>query len=363
MNARVRFFRPAVTQEHIKAVQDVLESGQFILGENVRLFEEEFAAFCGVKHCIGVGSGTDALRLVMEAHGIGKGDEVITVPNTFVATTNAIVFSGARPVFVDADPQTMNMDAGLIESAITPRTKAILPVHLYGQSCKMPEIIEIAKKHGLTVIEDACQAHGSEYNGKKAGSWGSSSCFSFFPSKNLGCAGDGGAVVTNDEAVRDSVRMLRDYGQKTKYHHEQFGYNSRLDAIQAAFLRVSLRSLDKWNATRQNLAGLYDEQLDGVGDIQRPFRMSGGKHVFYLYVIRTKQRDALKAHLAENGIETGIHYPIPIHKQKPYQEYANQRFPVAEKAANEILSLPIYPTLSENDVLFLTSKIKEFYRK
>jgi len=348
----------SIKKEMDPAIQDVLDRTCFILGEKVERFEKEFAGFCNAKHCIGVDSGTSALQLALEACGIGPGHEVITVTNTFIATAFAISAVGAKPVFVRVDRDTYNMDPESIEKAITKRTRAILPVHLYGQPCDMDPIMETARKRGLKVIEDACQAHGAEYKGRKAGSIGDAAAFSFYPGKNLGAYGDGGAVVTNDTAANEKVRMLRDYGQKEKYKHIIRGYNRRLDALQAAVLSVKLRHLDDWNGMRRANASLYNKLLPD--SVSKPAEATSyAKHVYHIYAIRSKERDKLIKTLASKGISSGIHYPIPIHLQRAYADlkYKKGDFPAEEEMADEMVSLPMFPELKKEEIEFIADAI------
>ncbi len=333
------------------AMAAVLSRGDFILGQDVRLFEQEFAAYCGTSHCLGVASGTDALRLALQACGIGRGDEVITTAHTFIATTLAIMEAGATPVLVDCDPEYGLIDVTKIAGAITPRTKAILPVHLYGQPADMDPILEIARAHSLAVIEDACQAHGAFYKGRRCGSLGDIAAFSFYPGKNLGAYGDGGAVTTNRADLADKVTLLRNYGQRVKYEHLEKGGNSRLDTIQAAVLRVKLRHLDGWNAGRQRAAAAYDRALAGLA-VGLPKVAPWGTHVFHLYVVRTSDRAGLQQRLDAAKSQHGIHYPIPVHRQKAMAElgYAESAFPVAEALAPSILSLPMFPELNDAQI-------------
>ena len=347
-------------------INEVLQNTYFILGENTEAFEEEFANYCGVKHAIGVASGSDALTLSLKALGIEEGDEVITVPNTFIATVDAISRNGAKPVFVDIDLETYNINVAKIEEKITDKTKAIIPVHLYGQPADMDAIIKIAKKkYDLKIIEDACQAHGAEYKGKKVGSLGEVGCFSFYPAKNLGAYGDGGMVVTNNEEIAERIKMLRNYGQSKKYYHDFMGYNSRLDEIQAAVLRVKLRYLDEWNDKRREYAKLYNELLKNVSGVETPIEKEFVKHVYHLYVIRCKNRDELQQYLSSKGVSTGIHYPIPVHLQKAYKhlEYKQGDFPITEKYSKEILSLPMFPELLEDEIKYVVNCIKKFNRE
>jgi len=329
------------------AIQGILESCQFTLGSEVAAFEEEFATYCQAQYGIGVNTGTSALHLALLAAGIGPGDEVITVPFTFVATVAAIYYTGATPVFVDIDPRTFTIDVEAIEGAITERTKAILPVHLYGQPADMDPILDIAKRHGLIVIEDAAQAHGAEYKGRRVGSLGDMGCFSFYPGKNLGAYGEGGMVVTSNAEYTRTIRMLRDWGAEQKYHHVLKGYNFRLEGIQGAVLRVKLRHLEKWTEARRAAAAHYDELLSDCG-VQTPEAMPYARHVYHVYAIRTQQRSEWQQALQDKGIQTGIHYPIPVHLLPAYADlgYSKGDFPHSEQAANEVLSLPMFAELS-----------------
>jgi dTDP-4-amino-4,6-dideoxygalactose transaminase len=330
------------------AWDEALSSMRLFLGPNVQAFEKDFAAYCGVTDAIGVSDGTTALHLALRACGIGQGDEVITVSHTFIATSEAILLAGASPVFVDIDPVTYTMDATQIESAITPRTRAILPVHLYGQCADMDAILEIANRHGLVVIEDACQAHGASYKGRKAGSMGTLAAFSFYFSKNLGAYGEGGMVTTNDPALAHRVRMTRDHGSEKRYYHEILGWNGRLDELQGAVLRVKLPHLDAWNENRRQIAAFYNQAL-ARENLFTPLEAPGNRHVYHLYVIRTDDRERLRARLNEQNIGTGIHYPVPIHMQKAFAEFkfAQGSLPVTERVVEQILSLPIYPELTQ----------------
>jgi len=347
LRAQYREIKPEIGD----AIERVLESAQFVLGPEVAAFEEEFAAYCGAAHAVGVNTGTSALHLALLAAGIGPGDEVISVPHTFVATTAAIVYAGARPVFVDVDPTSFTMDPELIERAISPRTRAILPVHLYGQPADMDPIMEIARRHGLVVIEDAAQAHGAEYNGRRAGSIGDLGCFSFYPGKNLGAYGEGGAVTTNNSEYAGRVRVLRDWGADRKYVHALKGYNFRLEELQAAILRVKLRHLEDWTEARRAHAARYDRLLAG-SPVATPSAMSFARHVYHIYAVRTPERDVLGAALAADGIQTGIHYPIPVHLQPAHADlgYRAGDFPHAERAAREVLSLPMYAELEDGQL-------------
>jgi dTDP-4-amino-4,6-dideoxygalactose transaminase len=333
------------------AVLGVLENAQFILGPEVAAFEKEFAGYCGAAEAIGVNSGTSALHLALLAGGIGPGDEVITSPFTFVASAATIVYTGARPVFVDIDPASFNLDVTRIEAAITPRTKAIMPVHLFGQPADMDPVMDIARRHGLVVVEDAAQAHGAEYKGRRAGSIGEMGCFSFYPGKNLGACGEGGAVVTDNAAYARRIRMLRDWGAEQKYVHELKGYNYRMEGMQGAILRVKLRHLEKWTDARRAHAARYGELLEDCG-VRLPEVMPYARHVYTVYTIRARDRDTLRAELQQREIHTGIHYPVPVHLQPAYADlgYARGAFPVAEQAAAEVLALPIYPEMTASQL-------------
>jgi len=355
----------SVKNELNAAVQQVMDSSRFVLGEKVKSFEEEFASFCGTDFAVGVANGTDALRLALLACGIGKGDEVITVPNTFIATTEAISQTGAKIIFVDIDPQMYNIDVSQIEGKISERTQAILPVHLFGQPADMDPIVKIAKKYNLKVVEDSCQAHGAEYKGKKAGSIGDAGCFSFYPSKNLGAFGDGGMVATDGNKIVHTIRILRDHGQAKKYEHLVEGYNSRLDEIQAAILRVELKRLDEWNKLRRKNASIYDELLEDVDEVVTPSEPEYAQHVYYLYVIRTRRRDELQEWLKSKEIGTGLHYPVSLHLQKAYENLGHKDgdFPVAEECAKQILSLPMFPELTREEIEKVVSEIKTFFAR
>jgi dTDP-4-amino-4,6-dideoxygalactose transaminase len=344
-----------------EATSRVIREGDFILGRDVRLFEEEFAGFCGAQYGVGVDSGTSALELALRAYDIGPGDEVITAANSFIATALAISNAGATPVLVDVDPTTYLIDVPSIERAITPRTKAIIPVHLYGQPAPMDAIRHLAGRHSLIVIEDACQAHGALYKGRRAGSLGHAAAFSFYPGKNLGAYGDGGMIVTNDGNVAKRIEMLRNYGQREKYHHLFRGYNRRLDTLQAAVLRVKLKYLDSWNAARRCNAGIYGRFLEGT-PVVLPACAEDTQPVWHLYVIRTEQRDTLREHLVSQGINAGIHYPIPIHLQPAYQDlgYKLGDFTFTESHAERILSLPMYAELRADQIERVAQEIRNF---
>ena len=344
-----------------KAISETLESGWYILGQQTKLFEQEFAQYIGVRHAVGVGSGTEALHIALKACGIGPGDEVLTVSHTAVATVSAIELSGADAVMVDIEDDCYSMDASKIESLITSRTKAIVPVHIYGQPADLNGILAVARKHQLKVIEDCAQAHGALYEGNRVGSLGDISCFSFYPTKNLGAIGDGGAVVTNDPALAEKVRLLREYGWAERYISHIPGWNSRLDELQSAILRVKLKTLDDDNARRAKIADTYDQQLKGTRLIV-PARREKTSHVFHLYVIRSRNREKLRQHLTEKEIGTGIHYPVPVHLQKAYRGRLKgaDSLPVTENVYGEILSLPMYPELSAKDQAITVEALHEF---
>lgn len=342
------------------AYHRVMDSGWFIMGPELEAFEAEFAQYCEVKHCIGVGNGLEALHLLLRAYGIGPGDEVIVPSNTFIATWLAVSQCGATPVPVEPDVNTHNIDPAGIGAAITSRTRAIMPVHLYGQSADMDPINEIAAKHGLIVIEDAAQAQGARYKGRRTGSLGHAAATSFYPGKNLGALGDGGAVLTSDDAIAEKVKQLRNYGSKVKYQHDLAGYNSRLDEMQAAFLRVKLAMLDEWNARRREIATQYSTLLAGA-DIDLPLVPEYAEPVWHLYVIRSKQRDALKAHLEQQGVSTVIHYPIPPHRQGCYETFSERRLPLADLLSGEVLSLPISPVMNDDHIRHVVDAIKPLH--
>lgn len=344
-------------QEIDDAVRRVLESGWYILGDEVRAFEEEFAAYLGVGYSIGVGSGTEALHLALVACGIGHGDEVITVSHTAVATVAAIELAGAKPVFVDIDPVTYTMDPDLLENGITSKTKAVIPVHIYGHPAPMGDILTIAREYGICVIEDCAQAHGATYRGKRVGSFGDMACFSFYPTKNLGAFGDGGAVVTSDHELAEKARLLREYGWAERYVSHIPGWNTRLDEVQAAILRVKLKHLDFGNSRRIKLAKLYSDGLFET-DITLPMVQKGAAHVYHLHVIRVKERDSLQTYLRSKDIGVSVHYPVPVHLQPAYEKNAVS-LPNSEIAAHEVLSLPMYPELTESQVQFVIDSIKE----
>ena len=354
----------SIKSEIDQAISEVLDSTQFILGPKVEQFENNFATYCESRFAFGVNSGTSALHLALLAAGVGPGDEVITVSYTFVATIAAILFTGAKPVFVDIDPLTCNIDVNRIEAAISSRTKAIMPVHLYGMCAEMDPILEIAARHGLLVIEDAAQAHGAEYKGRRAGSMGDIACFSFYPGKNLGAYGEAGAVVTNDEQYVEMIRQLRDQGQSQKYLHERVGYNYRMEAIQGAVLDVKLRHLDDWTRARREHAHAYIEAL-ASSDIRVLTEPEECKSVYHIFPLFTDQRDELRAHLHENGISTGVHYPIPVHMQKGFSNlgYAEGDLPQTEAICKQVLSLPMYAELTSAEVTRIADSVQQFCRQ
>ena len=340
-------------------VSRAIESGQFVLGPDVAAFEDRFAAYCNVKHCVALNTGTSALHLALLAAGIGPGDEVITVSMTFVATTAAVLYCGAKPVFVDVDPRTWTMDPNLIEAAITPRTKAILPVHLHGLMADMDPIIDIARRRELVVIEDAAQAHGAEYKGRRAGSMGAIGCFSYYPGKNLGAFGEGGASVTNDPDLAQRMRLLRDWGQESKYNHVVPGYNYRMDGIQGAVLKVKMNYIEAWTEGRRAVASHYDRLLEGKR-YGRPAPPAHCRHVYHVYAIEVPERDKVQKALQAAGIATGIHYPIPVHLQKAYANLGcgPGDLPVTEAVASRFLSLPIYSELRPEQIAEVVSQLE-----
>jgi dTDP-4-amino-4,6-dideoxygalactose transaminase len=341
----------SIKSEIDAAVIGVLESAQFVLGPAVAGFEREFAAYAGATEAIGVNTGTSALHLALLAAGIGEGDEVITTPFTFVATVAAIEYARATPVFVDIEPEYFTIDPARIEAAITPRTRAIMPVHLYGQPADMDPILDIAKRHRLLVIEDACQAHGSEYNGRRCGSMGEMGCFSFYPGKNLGAYGEGGAAVTSDAALAQKIRILRSWGEQVRYEHTFRGFNYRMDGIQGAILGVKLRHMEAWTESRRSRAATYQRLLEGTA-ARVPRERPGSRHVYHVFAVRVAQRDAWRARLTEAGVQSGVHYPIPVHMQPGYRDlgYSQGDFPASEAAAAEVLSLPMFPELTDAQI-------------
>jgi dTDP-4-amino-4,6-dideoxygalactose transaminase len=354
----------AIRPEIDAAIAAVLAKGSFILGEHVAAFEQEFAAYCGAEFAVGVGSGTEALHLALLALGIGPGDEVITTPHTAVATVAAIDLAGARPVLVDVEPETMTLDPALVEAHITRSTKAILPVHLYGHPARLAELRQLADRRRVTLIEDCAQAHGARYQGKGVGTVGEIGCFSFYPTKNLGAYGDGGAIITSNASLAKRLRLLREYGWQERYVSAiRGGTNSRLDELQAAILRVKLRHLPEWTEARRERAASYHQLLAGAGVVV-PNETAGAYHVYHLYVIRSQRRDALRAYLKDAGIGTGIHYPVPVHMQPGYDPLARDaRLPVSEQLAGEILSLPMFPELTMSEIEYTAKLIGEFARQ
>jgi len=358
-----------IEKELVNAIKKVIKRGDFILGEDVSFFENEFARFCGSKYALGVGSGTEALFLALKSLEIGPCDEVIVPAFTYIATAFAVTYTGAKPVFVDIDEGTYNIDVKKIEQAITKKTRAILPVHLYGQPANMPEILKIAKKYNLKVIEDAAQAHGAEikFNDgiwKKTGCLGDIGCFSFYPTKNMGGFGDGGLITTNNESIYKKLYLLRDFGQVKKYHHSIVGYNSRLDTIQAACLRIKLKKLQTWNRMRVNAAKIYDKLLNSIPDIRLPVTALGSRHIYHVYAVRVKNRDEVCRQMKNKGIGSIIYYPIALHLQEAYKDlgYKSGDFPVAEKISLEIMSLPIYPYITEKQIEYTVNTLKSVYK-
>ena len=353
-------YNPIITEINT-AMNDVIKNTAFAGGPFVEKFEAGFSAFCETKYAIGVSSGTSSLWLALYGLGIGPGDEVITVSNTFIATVEAISFCGAKPVFVDIDEKAYTIDPQLIQAAITPQTKAIIPVHLFGQMCDMDPIMEIARENNLFVIEDACQAHGAEYKGKKAGSIGDAGCFSFYPGKNLGAFGEAGAVVTNNSELNEKIRRIRDHGQSEKYKHAVVGWNGRMDGIQGAVLSVNLNHISNWNDSRINNARKYDSLLSDIPEIKIPFTADYAKHVYHLYVIRVNDRDELINKLREKEIFCGIHYPIPVHLTEAYSTlgYGIGSFPITETYAKQILSLPMHPGLTDEQISFISKELNK----
>lgn len=349
----------SIKEEVGERLNSVMSSCGFILGDEVSAFEKEFAAFIGSKYCVGISSGTDALHLALREAGIGKGHEVLIPADTFAATALAVIYAGAKPVLADVEEKTFNIDCNDAKKRITKATRAIIPVHLYGMSSDMDAVMDLAAKHKLTVIEDACQSHGTKFRGKTTGTFGRSGCFSFYPGKNLGAYGDGGAVVTDDPAVADRLKGLRNYGQKRKYYHDEIGYNNRLDAMQAAVLRVKLKYLARWNDQRRSAADLYTKLL--AGKVPVPEIDKRSDHIFHLYVIRVKNRDEFMKKMKEADIDTGIHYPVPLHLQQCFSDlgYRKGDFPVTERLADEIVSLPMYPEIGEEAVRYVCSKVVE----
>jgi dTDP-4-amino-4,6-dideoxygalactose transaminase len=351
---------PALRQEVLAALDCVGSKAAFILGEEVQAFEREFAAFCGVKHCVAVNSGTSALHLALLGAGVQRGDEVITTPNTFIATAEAISYTGAKPVFVDIDPRTANIDPDRIAPAVTSRTRAILPVHLYGLPAEMDAITAIAAQHQLAVIEDACQAHGARYRGQRVGGIGKAAAFSFYPTKNLGAYGEGGALTTHDDELAARARALRSHGESRRYYHDEIGYNYRMEGFQGAILRVKLRKLEQWNARRKDLAEIYRRGLAGAR-----LKLQDGGHtserVDHLFVVYVDGRDTVRKRLEERGVQTAVHYPLPVHLQKPYRSlgYKPGDFPHAESACEHVISMPLYPEMSDEQAAYAVQALRE----
>ncbi len=351
----------ALVQELDQAVRGVLTRGDFIGGQDIRAFEEEFADYCGAQYAVGVDSGLSALELALRAFGVGPGDEVIVPSHTFIATAAAVTFAGATPVLVDVEAQSYNLDVSQVEAAITPRTRAIIPVHLYGLPADMDGILGLAARHDLMVLEDASQAHCATYKGQRVGRLGHAAAFSFYPTKNLGAAGDAGILVTNDGEAAERVRAMGNVGQRKKYYHELPPFNHRLDTLQAAILRVKLRHLDGWTEARRRSAALYDQLLQG-SDVVTPVETPDCKHVYHLYVVRTRERDRLQAHLKEHGVSTAVHYPVPIHLQPFYNGngFHQGQFPVTEALCGDILSLPMFPEMTAEQVEYVAARVLEF---
>lgn len=351
-----------IKSEIIQAFEQFFDEEWYVLGKKVKGFEQEYASFNDVAHCIGVSNGLDALHLCLKVLGIGTGDEVIVPSNTYIATALAVSYVGAKPVFVEPDIRTYNIDPRLIEKAITANTKAIMPVHLYGQACEMDKIMAIAKKHNLPVVEDNAQSQGATFKGKLTGSWGNINGTSFYPGKNLGALGDAGAITTDDAGLAHKVTVLRNYGSEQKYHNEVIGFNMRLDECQASFLSVKLKNLSAWTKQRQEIAGLYTEKLKGIKELILPEIAPGASHVYHLYVIRTENRVGLQQYLSDNGVGTLIHYPIPPHLQQAYSSLGFKKgdFPIAEEVARTCLSLPMWPGMGEQEVNYVVEKITEF---
>jgi dTDP-4-amino-4,6-dideoxygalactose transaminase len=349
----------AIAQEVEDSVKEVLGCCAFSGGPYVERFEAEFASFCGASHAVGVGSGTEALWLTLVALGVKSGDEVITAPNSFIATAEAVTLAGAEPVFVDVEESSFTLDPALLEAAITPRTKVVIPVHLFGQAADMDSILAVARRHGIAVLEDACQAHGAEYKGRRTGSLGDAACFSFYPGKNLGAYGEAGGVVTSDRQLADRIRMLRDHGQSRKYYHEVVGTNSRMDGIQGAILSVKLKYLHDWNAARRLHAASYQKVLEGITSVSPPKEMRYARHVYHVYAVRSDGREQLIDALAECGIACGVHYPVPIHLQRAYANRGEGAgsFPVAERCAQEFISLPMFPELTEEQIAYVGHQV------
>jgi dTDP-4-amino-4,6-dideoxygalactose transaminase len=351
----------AIRDEVLARMAEVIDAGRYILGIEVEQFEREFAKYCQVDHCVGVANGTDALHLALRALEIGPGDEVITVGNSFAATPFSIAYTGATPVFVDIDPETYNIDANLVEEAITPRTKAIIPVHLYGQPAPMNDLLDIARRHNLRIVEDCAQSHGAEIDGKRCGSFGDLGCFSFYPGKNLGAFGDGGGITTSDPELASKLHLLRNYGQKVKNRHDMLAYNCRLDTIQACVLLVKMKYIETWTQQRRQIAAWYQQELADSG-LVLPAQQSGYRHVFHLYVVRHPRRDELLKHLASRNIYGGIHYPNPLHTAQPFLNSTTLPWdlPTCSQFAKQILSLPMYPEMTHDHVARVAGAVRQF---
>ena len=365
---RIPLMNPILDTEMIEAALHSLQSEKFVLGESVYKFEEEFARYCGTRYAVSTGSGTAALQVALQSLGIKHGDGVLTTTFSFIATSNAIIHAGAIPEFVDADPSDFNLSARTAEASLTPKTRAIIPVHLYGRPCQMEEFRDLAREKGVKLVEDACQAHGAEYMGKRTGSFGDAACFSFYPSKNMTVGGDGGMITTNDESVAEAARSIRDCGREgsSKYAMSRIGYTSRLNSANAAIGRVQLRRLDDWNLARRRIASFYRRELEGTDEIELPAEdRPEARSVYHLFVIRSPVRDRIKERLAAKGVETGVHYPIPIHLQTPYRMtygYGEGSFPMSELLAGEVLSLPLHANIKEEDVKFVCDQVREAVR-
>lgn len=370
-SVRIPLAKPVLTDEMIDAAVKALKTERFLRGKSVKEFEKEFANFIGTKYAIAVNNGTSALHLSLIAMGVGEGDYVVTTPATFIATANVITYVGAKPIFVDISLETYNIDPKKLEETIKKykgKIKAVIPVHLYGYPAEMDEILEIAEKYGIKVLEDACQAHGATYKGRKVGSFGDAAAFSFYPSKNMTVAGDGGMITTNNDEIAEMVKSLRDVGRSSNnpYVHEYIGYTARMNTVNAAIGRIQLKYLEEWNKKRREIAREYNKKLDGIGDlILPPKENSRIKPVYHLYVVRTKYRDALKEYLEKKGIECGIHYPLPVHLQPPYRKmgFKEGMFPNAEKWAKEVLSIPMHPNLTREEIEYIVGSIEEFFKK
>lgn len=360
LTAQYQSIRGEITAE----IDKVIAANAFAGGAFVDRFEEAFARYCQCEHAVGVGSGTEALWMALLGCGIKPGDEVITTPSTFIATAEAISLCAATPVFIDIDEDSGNMDPNLLAAAITPKTRAVIPVHLYGQTADMGPILDIARRNNLIVVEDACQAHGAEHGEKRAGSMGDAGCFSFYPGKNLGAFGEAGAVVTSNAALAEKLRMFRDHGQRAKYFHAMIGWNARMDGVQGAVLSVKLNYLEKWTAARRKNASLYNAMLAGLEEVETPKEAEGNRHVYHIYAVRVDNRDRLMSFLAEQGVSCGIHYPTPVHLQEAYAFLGHKKgsFPRAEKHAETVLSLPMYPELSEPQICYVAETIRAFFR-